>query len=369
MNFELTAEQALLQNAARTILAERSSFESVRRWERDAGGYDRNLWEEVAGLGWHGLSLPERFGGSGLGALEQVLLLREMGRTLWTSPYLAHVLASWAIAQFGSENLQRRVLPVLASGEDTITTAIFGLGVDLSAAADAVVAEAGSPHSSLDGNSLFVPYVEAASWILVLGTQSGEPELFLVRAQQAGVNWSLMPGLSGDRQYRVDFQGAIAEPLAGGDSGGIAEFLWSRGALLATAYMTGAGEALVEMTAEYAKQRTQFGVPIGSFQAVQHRCADMKVDVDAAVWLTLEAAWRLDQAQGVRDVSVAKAYASDALRRAVTHGHQVHGAIGFSEEHPMPLFTRRVKALEVLFGDATLHREWVAQALLDGEPA
>src|SRR5439155_4149805 len=158
--------------------------------------------------------------------------------------------------------------------------------------------------------------------------------------------------------------GATAERLGTAAGEELFEFLWSRGALLTSAFLTGAGEAALDLTVEYARQRVQFGQPIGSFQAIQHRCAEMKVDVDGARWVTLEAAWRLSQGQPSGDWSVAKAYVSDALRRLVTHAHQVHGAIGFSEEHPMPLFSRRVKALEAQFGDATSHRAELAAILM-----
>jgi alkylation response protein AidB-like acyl-CoA dehydrogenase len=365
MDFSLTPEQELLQSSARAFLAERCDWDQVRRLEKDEAGYAPEIWREAAGLGWLGLALPAEYEGSGLSFLDLTLLAMEMGRVLLPGPYLSSTLTALAVSAHGADAQRSDILPRVAAGDLVLAPAIFGSGLGWNRRGESVRAQWRDGRYLLDGISLFVPWAAAAQKLLVLADLDQEAAAFLVDVATPGVALAALPTLGGDKQYEVRLAGATAERLGTAAGEDLFEFLWSRGALLTSAFLTGAGEAALELTVEYAKQRVQFGQPIGSFQAIQHRCAEMKVDVDGARWVTLEAAWRLSQGQRSGDWSVAKAYVSDALRRLVTHAHQVHGAIGFSEEHPMPLFSRRVKALEAQFGDSTSHRAELAAILMD----
>jgi len=355
MDLTLTAEQEMLVEAARRFLARAWSLADTRAAERDPRGFRPDVWRAMAGLGWQGMALPAASGGGGLGFVETILVLEEMGRALLPSPFLpTAVLCGPLILALGSE-AQRRWLPRIAAGEMVATLALVEPGWRDPWGTPALAADGGG---RLTGRKLFVPFAPDADLLLVA---AAGPSLIALERGAAGVAATRLATLGGDPVYEVVLDGAQGEPLGapGGAGPALARAL-DRGAVATLAYMVGAAERALEMTVDHASTRVQFGRPIGSFQAVAHRCADMRTDLDALRHLVYQAAWRLEAPLAV---SAALAYGSEALRRIFMHAHQVHGAIGFSTEHDLHLFTRRAKAAELQWGSPARHHERVAQAM------
>ncbi len=373
MDITFTQQEKMLHDQARDFLQKEAPLDLVRAMEKDQRGYPVDLWRKMAGLGWLGIGVPEAYGGSGLGMMELAIVAEQMGRVLAPAPYIATVaMAAPLVAEAGSEEQKRRVLPAIAKGERIATAAYLEPGAPHLGWERGELSVTARPQGgayTLDGVKQYVQYAHAADVIVTLArdTATGKAVWLLVERGTPGVEVKHLATTGSDHQCHVTFKGAKAPAsakLPEGDPWALAERAVQRGAVAMCAYMAGAAQRALELTTEYAKTRVQFGRPIATFQAVRHRCADMAVDVDGARFITYEAAWTLAQGQPCAlEVSVAKAYVSDAVRDVMAHGHQVHGAIGFSEEHAMPLYSRRAKMGEALFGSANLHRERVAQLL------
>ena len=359
MDLTLTAEQTMLVDAARRFLARAWSLADTRAAERDPRGFRPDAWREMAGLGWHGMELPAAYGGGGLGFVETMLVLEEMGRVLLPSPMLSTVvMCAPLILALGSE-AQRRWLARIAAGEMVATLAVAEPGWRDPWGTPALPADGGG---RLTGRKLFVPFAPDADLLLVA---AAGPSLVALARGAAGVTVTRLATLGGDPVYEVVLDRAPGEPLgAAGAAGPALARALDRGAVATLAYMAGAAERALAMTVDHAGTRHQFGQPIGSFQAVAHRCVDMRTDLDALRHLVYQASWSLEAGrEEPLAVSAAVAYGSEALRRLFMHAHQVHGAIGFSTEHDLHLFTRRAKAAELQWGSPARHHERVAQAM------
>jgi alkylation response protein AidB-like acyl-CoA dehydrogenase len=360
MDLTLTPEQELLVRTARGVLARSCTPADVRALERDPRGFDPDRWRELAALGWLGIELPAAYGGGGLGFLEVALLLEEMGRVLLPAPFLTSiVMAVPLILALGGEAERRRWLPAIAAGESVATLAVAEPGWRDLYGTPALRAEGGG---RLTGQKTFVPFASEADLLLVA---VAGPSLVAVERGAAGLESERLATLGGDPLHGVRFADVPAAPLGAPGAGGpaLARAL-DRGAVGTLAFMVGAAERTLEMTVAYAGTRVQFGRPIGSFQAVAHRCVDMRSDVDALRYLVYQAAWALDAGgDAALAVAAAQAYGGPALRRIFMHAHQVHGAIGFSTEHDLHLFTRRAKAAELVWGGGAAHHERMARAM------
>ena len=372
MDLGLTEAQQMLKSSARTFLEAECPEEFVRAMENDERGFTLELWQKLAAQGWLGLTFPEEHGGAGLGYVELAVLLEEMGRSLLPGPYFSTVvMAGPAIMDAGSPEQKRQFMTGIARGQLIVTLALTEPGGRWDAAGVRTMASARDDDFVINGTKLFVPNAHASDY-MVVAARSGDAErdisLFIVARQTPGIAQSLLETIASDRQSEVVFDDVVvpASSLLGDLNGGWAtmEKVLQWGAVGKCAEMLGGAQQVLDMTVEYAKQRAQFGRPIGSFQAVQHHCANMATDVDASRHITYQAAWRL--AEGLpaqREVAMAKAWVSDAYRRVCALGHQCHGAIGFTKEHRMQLYSRRAKAAELQFGDADLHLETVATAI------
>lgn len=370
MDLNLTEEQRLIRDAARDFLERECPSAHVRAMEKDQKGYSTDLWQAMAKLGWMGLALPEEYGGAESGFIELCVLIEEHGRSRCPSPFFSTVLCSMAIVRFGNRKQQSELLPSIASGERILACADAGLvwdasGITLAARAD------GSDYV-LDGTERFVAYAASADIFIIAARTGGRGEkgitLFLVDAASHGIACEPLETIAGDRQYQLSFHGTrVPRSRVLGKVGKgwpIIELIRQWGAAARCAEMIGGAERVLEMTIEYAMVRQQFGKPIGSFQAIQHHCANMAVDVLSARFIAYEAIWRLSEdIDAVAEVSMAKAWVSDAYQRICALGHQVHGAIGFTREHDLQLYTRNAKAAEVSFGDGDYHRESIARLL------
>ena len=372
MDLGLDEAQQMLRNSARAFLEAECPDTYVREMERDPRGYTPELWQKMAEQGWLGLIVPERYGGVGLSFLDLSILLEEMGRAMLPGPFFSTVvMAGMAVLDAGSEEQRREILPRIADGQLIVTMALTEPSARWDAKGVETAAESGGDSFLISGTKLFVPDAGVADYLIV-AARTGDAEddisLFLVPRESDGVSLTPLKTIAQDKQFEVRLEGVKvpSSALLGEINEGwpTVEKVLQWGAVGKCAEMVGGSQQVLDMTVEYAQQRVQFGRPIGSFQAVQHHCANMATDVEGTRYITYQAAWRLSEGLvSETEVATAKAWVSEAYQRVCALGHQCHGAIGFTKEHNMQLYSRRAKAAELAFGDADLHLEKVADAI------
>jgi len=374
MNFGFNDEQELLRSTARKFFDNECPSTTVRTLMEAPEGMTPELWKKLAEQGWLGLIAPEEHGGMALGIVDLVVLLEEMGRAVVPGPFFSTVLlGGLAILEAGSDAQKKAWLPKICSGEARATLAWMEPSAELGAAGVTLQAAAKGSGFTLNGTKLFVHDAHTADVIVVAArTSSGQnPEdgisLFLVPKGTPGLAVTLLPTMDQTRKLcEVTLTNvsvgseAMGAPLAGWKP--LARVI-DRATVGLCAEMCGGAQKVLDMTVEYAKIRQAFGRPIGSYQGVKHKAADMLVDVENSKSITYYAAWAMDEdvPEGPLAVSMAKAYVSDAYRRVSGAGIQLHGGIGFTWEHDLHLYFKRAKGSEFTFGDATWHRERVAQ--------
>ena len=372
MDLGLTEAQQMLRNSAREFLEAECPEAFVRAMEEDERGYTPESWQKIAENGWLGLIFPEEHGGAGLEFLDLCVLLEETGRAMLPGPFFSTVvLGGMTILDAGSVDQKRQYLPGIAEGQAIATLALTEPNVRWDAAGVRTTAEPDGDGFVINGTKLFVPNANVSDYLVVAartGDADEDVSLFILPANTPGVSQTLLKTIASDRQSEVTFDGARVprSALLGELNGGwptIARVIqW--GAVGKCAEMVGNGQKVLDMTVDFVKQRIQFGRPIGSFQAIQHHCANMATDVEGSRYITNQAAWRLSEGLPAdSEVAMAKAWVSDAVRRVCATGHQCHGAIGFTKEHSMQLYSRRAKAAELAFGDSREHLEGVAEAI------
>ncbi len=374
MDFAFSEEQEMLRASAREFLAKQCSSAHVRRMMETEDAWDEAMWKRLADLGWTALGIPEQYGGVGT-FLDLVVVLEEAGRVLLPGPFFATMgLAVPALLEAGSEAQRQSLLTRIAAGEARATVALTEPSGRWDADGVRLSALPAGEKWRLDGVKLFVPDAAVADATVVAARTRGSGEegvtLFLVEGRPAGMTVSPLKTLDMTRRwYEVRFDGVElpGSAVMGAPDQGWRPLRraleWGEAALCAE--MIGGSQHVLEASVEYAKTRQQFGRPIGVYQAVSHKLADTLLESESARSATYYAAWTVDADAPDRSLaaSMAKAYVSDAYRRAAGNGIQVHGGIGFTWEHDMHLYFKRAKASEVSLGDATYHRELVAQAL------
>ncbi|GAA5122344.1 acyl-CoA dehydrogenase family protein [Pseudonocardia adelaidensis] len=357
MDLTLTEDQELIRSTARDVLAGRVATAGVDAVAGDPAGFSADLWKEMVELGWTGLAVPETYGGVGEGFLEACLLLEEMGAAQVPSPFLHTVACGATIERHGSAEQRERWLSGIAEGRSIAYA--DGAAVTATASGDGYV---------LDGTARFVPFAQAVDDLLVVAGSTA----FLVDRAAAGVSTERLDVVGPNAEHDVRFAGVAvpAERVLGAAGGGsaVAATATAFGAAATCAEMVGGAQRVRDTTVEYAGQREQFGRPIGSFQAVQHHCADMAIDVLTARFIAFEAIWRLTAPGQAADevaltVAVAKSWVSDAYQRVCALGHQVHGAIGFTAEHPLHHYLQHATSAALAFGDGDFHADLVADAI------
>lgn len=373
MDLTLSEEQELIQSAVRDFLDNECTTAHVRAMEEDSRGYSPELWKLMTDLGWMGMSFPERFGGAGMSFQDLCLVIEEQGRFRLPGPFFhTIVLCGLPIARFGSEAQKIEYLAAIAAGERIMAYAATEPGATWGPTQVGLTATAVPGGYRLDGAKLFVPYAHVADDLLVLASNGGQGEhevkLFLVDARTSGISFEPLRTIASDHQQKITFEGVkVTEGNVLGEVGkdrAIIKAINEWGAAAKCAEMIGGAQKVLEMTLEYAGQRQQFGRPIGSFQAIQHHCANMAVDVLGSRFITYEAIWQVSEyLEASHEVSMAKAWVSDAYQRVCALGHQIHGAIGFTREHDMQLFSRHAMAASLAFGDGDYHREQIARQL------
>jgi len=377
MDFGFSEEQEMMRQSARQFLEAECQMSYVRKMMEDDGGYSAEQWKKMAELGWMGLIFPEEYGGSGLTMVDLVVILEEMGRVVMPGPFFASViLGALAIDLGGTADQKTRYLPDLAAGRTKATLALVEQSGRWDVEGIQLAAKRSGAGFTLNGTKLFVHDAHNAD-VLVVPARTNRrgadgTTLFLVDAKQHGVNTTVLKTMDQTRKLcEVTFHNV---KLGTGAVLGSANAGWplldrviDRAKVALCAEMCGGAQRVLEMSVEYAKVREQFGRPIGSFQAIQHKCANMMVQVESAKSATYYAAWAVanDVPEAHLAACMAKAYCSDAYRLVSAEGIQIHGGIGFTWEHDMHLYFKRAKGSEVTFGDATWNRELVAQIVLD----
>jgi alkylation response protein AidB-like acyl-CoA dehydrogenase len=372
--FDLNDEQQQIKATANEFLASRYKPERIRELTETELGFEQSDWEEMVELGWAGLALPEEHGGQGLGFVELAAVFEEMGYSLAPSPLLSNTVAGLALALCGSDDQKSEFLAPLAAGAKRGTMALVDAGSSGRIGDFEMEAEAGDGGVTLNGEKVLVMDAVAADFMLVA---TSDERRHIVDTGADGVSIERESSIDSTRSlYTVGFDGVEvpAERTLAGQGGDFYPVL-QRVCVALSAEMTGIAQRTMEMAVDYAKERQQFGRPIGSYQAVSHRCAQMLLETEGARSATYYAAWAADASTDDLPLaaSMAKAYASDAGWRVANASLQVHGGIGFTWEHDLHLWLKRARADASMFGDAHWHREQVAYLILsqvaEREPA
>jgi len=375
MDFSLTEEQQMLQKMARDFLTTECPKSLVRNMVKDEKGYTDELWKKMAVLGWLGLVIPEQYGGGGGSFGNLIILLEEMGRACLPGPFFSTVvLGGLTLLEAANVEQRQELLPKLAQGNLLLTLALTEATAGYSAADIKVKAIPKNDGFSIQGTKLFVPDAHIADYLICVartghskGPDSGIT-LFLVESKNPGIGCTLLKTIAGDKQCEVVFDkvkvsnsSVFGEVNNGWHS---IEKVLQKATVAKCAEIVGGMKQVLDLTVDYAKQRVQFDHPIGSFQAIQHCCANMQIDVLGCSWLTYKAAWLLDKGlPATQEVAMAKAWTSERFRKLTALAHQIHGAIAFAEDHDLHLYYKRAKVWELSLGDAYFHLDKIATGI------
>lgn len=371
MDFEFSEEQKMLATMARDFFSKEYPAALAREMAIDERGYPPNLWRKMAELGWLGLAFPEKYGGTGGAFLDLTILLEEMGRACLLGPFFSTVvLGGLTILDIGSEKQKSTLLPQVVNGDVMLTTAFLESDGRYEASSIKTRAKRDGSNYVINGTKLFVENAHIVNYILIPArTEDKDITLLLVDAKSPGISTTLLHTGMGNKQCEVVFnkvrvpQDNIIGKVGGGEE--YIEMVLRRAAIAKCAEMIGGAKRVLEMTAAYAKERVQFDQPIGSFQAIQQEFANLVIDVEGSMFITYKAAWMLSEGLPcTEEVAIAKAWVSEAYRRATARAIQIHGAVGFTEDHDLPLYYRQAKDSESAFGDTDFQRHIVAQEFL-----
>ena len=374
MDFGMDEQTVIVRDTARKFFREQCPSSRVREILATEEGYSPEMWRQIAELGWQGLVNDESYGGSGGTLFDLFTLVEEMGRALLPSPFFcSSVLSGPLIEEAGDQDLKKALLPQMIRGERILTIALLdGEGrPDFDDPTLRAHPVDGGGYE-LTGTRLLVPFAHVAGGILVCakieGAGSDGPTLFLVDPKTEGLECVPLDTLTKEKAFalRFDRAGVDGDLIVGapGQGGAHVRRIWPRATVLKCAEMLGGLERVVEMTVAYVKERHQFGRPLGALQAVHHACFEMATCLETTRLAATQAGWLLSQGlPAVKEIAMAKAWCNDAYKKCAAMGHQLHGAIGFTEEHDMHLYSQHAKASEMAFGASWLHRSRVADEL------
>jgi len=368
MNFAFTEEQEELRNVVRSFLEDKSPESAVRELMETEEGYDKGAWSQMAEqLGLQSLTIPEEYGGQGFSHVELGIVLEEMGRALLCAPYYSTVvLAANALMQSGNEDAKQQYLPGIADGSTIATVAVAEASGKWSPDGIQMEATESGGNWTLTGEKMFVTDGATANLIIVAARANGGIHLFTVDGDASGLTRESLSTMDQTRkQARLTFDNTPAGHLADTNDFAMLSTILDLAAVGLANEQVGGAQFVLEMAVQYAKDRVQFGRPIGSFQAIKHKCADMLLEVESAKSAAYYASWCAsemnDELPSV--ASLAKAYCSEAYFHCAAENIQIHGGIGFTWEHPAHLYFKRAKSSELLFGDPAYHRELLAQRI------
>jgi alkylation response protein AidB-like acyl-CoA dehydrogenase len=374
IDLSFSAEQEHLRGAARDYFQRRCPTSVVREVEDSELGYLPDMWREMAEMGWLGIAIPEEYGGSGGGFLDTYPLCEEMGRAIVPSPYLdTVVVAADTILAVGSDTQRRELLPAIADGRCIVSLALLEVDGGFGRSSVTMSATARDDGFVLDGTKLLVAYAPSADMLLCpartgAGTSTEGVTLFLVDPEAPGVTLTSLHTFAGVPLYAVELTGVAVTP---GDVVGQVGRGWeplaqamTKAAVIQTATIVGAGHAVLDMTNQYAKDRQQFGNPIGRYQAVQYMVTDVLIDMHRADLLARQAAYRIDAGLPFgREAAIAIAFGKEAAAHLHRQAHEVHAGVAFILDHDLQLYSRRSKFWENNFGDARYHHDQLAREL------
>ncbi len=362
MDYSFSEDQNMIRETVSKFLENECPKERIRELMSDEKGYDPAMWRKMAELGWMGLVIPEEYDGTGMGYMDLMILIEEMGRNILPAPYFSTVaLCSLPIIEFGTEEQKKKILPGIASGEEIWTLALTESSGTHEAAEIELGAVMEKDEYVLNGTKIYVPFAHVADNLLAVArTSKGDnPEdgitVFIVETKNPGMKIDVIPTAAQDMRCEVVFDNVRLPKdniLGKKDKGwDVVEYIIQNAAVLKSAEMSGGAQAALEISNQYAKERVQFDKPIGSFQAIQHKLADMLAEVEGLKYLVYEAAWKIDIGSPSKMlISMAKTKANKVYQRVCLDGISIHGAIGFTEEMDITLYHLRIKALEFDLG-------------------
>ena len=369
MNFAFTEEQEELRSTVRSFLESKGAEEAVREQMETDNGFDGAVWSQMAEqMGLQGLHIPEEFGGSGFGYVELGIVLEEMGRALLCAPFFSSVvLAANTLLLSGDDAAKSAHLPGIASGETIATVAFTEPSGKWDESGIEMQASGAGGDFTLTGTKMFVIDGHTANLIIVAARTSAGVSLFVVDGDASGLTRTALSTMDQTRkQAKLEFDNTPAT-LLGTDGAGweVLSQMLDLAAVSLSAESVGGAQKVLEMAVDYAKVRVQFGRPIGSFQAIKHKCADMLLEVESAKSAAYYGMWCASEMNDelASVASLAKAYCTEAYFHAAAENIQIHGGIGFTWEHPAHLYFKRAKSSELMFGDPTYHRELLAQRI------
>jgi 3-oxocholest-4-en-26-oyl-CoA dehydrogenase beta subunit len=376
MDFDLNAEQTMLKKSAREFFTKEVNSELVRELEADAVGHSDKIWKKMAKLGWLGLLVPEAYGGEEMNFVDVSAVIEEMGASALPGPYLTScVTSALVLMEAGSEKQKKSLLPDLSSGKKIFTVAWSERNIAIAPMDILTQANLVDGQYEISGVKNFVPYAHISDYVIVAARTGAAGEkgdegisLFLVDRKAPGLCIDVVSNSSGEKycemtlnQVRISSENLIGGPGKGWDA---LETVFLKSAVAECAKMVGACEKMIKFVTEYAKKRVQFGRPIGSFQAIQHHCANMKTLLDTSALITQRACWAISTGNDwKKDAAMCKAWAGESLRQMIMLGHQVMGGFGFIEEVDLQLYYRRARASELIFGNSYYHRDNVAHEM------
>jgi len=378
MDFDLTQEQEMIRDSVKKFLEKECPKDKIRELKEDKKGYAPDCWSKMVELGWMGLVLPEVYGGSEMGYMDLIIMMEEMGRNLLPAPFFATVgLCSLPLLEFGTEEQKSKILPKIAEGE-IWTLAVLEASGEYNAEGIKMSAKLDGDGYVLDGTKLFVPYANVANNMIVIARTddkiSGQGlTAFVIESDAPGISITVMPTTAHDMKCEVVFNGVRVSQdniLGKKDMAwDIMEYIINNATLLKCAEMSGGAQAVLNMSTDYARERIQFDKPIGSFQAVQHKLANMLIDVEGLKFLIYEAATKINNKSSLNKlVHMAKAKANQVYQKICIDGIQIHGAIGFTEELDAGLYHIQSKAYEFELGGQDFQLERIASELEDLKP-
>ena len=375
MDYNINEDQKLIKDSAHSFLANEFDSMFVREMEKDDMGFTPELWNKMSELGWMGVIFPEEYGGIEGSFLDLVILMMEMGYACLPGPFFSTVvLGAVAIMNAGNEEQKQALLPEIIEGKTFITLALNEENSVYSPNYISVKAEKNGDSFIINGTKLFVPDAHVADHIICV-TRTKESEnredgitLFLLNSKTEGIEITPLTTFAGDKQSEIIFNNVKVSKdniLGELDNGWpVVKKVIQLAAVAKCAEMVGGGQRALELTLGNANEREQFGQKIGSFQAVQHHCANIKIYLETSRWMTYMSASKITLDLSCdKEISMAKAWVSDSCRSLQALAHQATGGIGFMEEHDLQLYFRRIKAGGVYFGDSDYHREIIAQEL------
>ena len=374
MNLDFTEEQEILRRTARDFLAKEFPKTLVREMEEDASGFRADIWKKMAELGWMGLIVPEDYDGIGGGFIDLIVLLEETGRACLVAPFFSTTICTFPLLDAGSEDQKKIFLPRIAAGEEIFALALTEPTASYDAAGVTTKATGEKKGYLINGTKLFVHDAQAAHHLLCVARTNFQspPEegisLFFVDAGSQGLKVVSLPTIADDKQNEVVFDNVLVPEgnMIGELNGGwpVVRRLLERASVAKCAEMIGGADWVVENCIAYAKERVQFGKPIGSFGIIQHYLAQMWTELGHARWLVYYAGWLLDRGLPcAREAATAKARMSEVYRHCTRMGVQILGGIGTTREHDMGLYYRRARQALPLFGSPDSCREKLAHEI------